>query len=119
MRCRSLPAIGAEWTLGLIELTAGRPAEAAERLLAIASSDHPHHNPLIAVEVMPDAVEAGVRAGRREQLFLSARTIDYRLHKVFTKLGIASRTELVRDGTPGQETGGLPGDSYRLRCSHE
>ena len=61
------PAIGAEWTLGLIDLAAGRPAEAAERLFAITSSGHPHHNPLIALEVMPDAVEAGVRAGRREQ----------------------------------------------------
>ena len=61
------PAIGAEWTLGLIELAAGRPAEAAERLLAITSPGHPHHNPLIALEVMPDAVEAGVRAGQREQ----------------------------------------------------
>ena len=60
------PAMGAEWTLGLIELAAGRSAEAAERLLAITSSDHPHHNPLIALEVMPDAVEAGVRAGVRE-----------------------------------------------------
>lgn len=61
------PAIGAEWTLGLIDLAAGRPAEAAERLLAITSADHPHHNPLIALEVMPDAVEAGVRASRPEQ----------------------------------------------------
>jgi DNA-binding CsgD family transcriptional regulator len=61
------PAIGAEWTLGLIDLAAGRPAEAAERLLAITSPDHPYHNPLIALEVMPDAVEAGVRAGQREQ----------------------------------------------------
>jgi DNA-binding CsgD family transcriptional regulator len=61
------PAIGAEWTLGLIDLAAGRPTEAAERLLAITSPGHPHHNPLIALEVMPDAVEAGVRAGQREQ----------------------------------------------------
>ena len=30
------------------------------------------------------------------ELFLSPRTIDYHLHKVFTKLGISSRTELVR-----------------------
>jgi len=61
------PAIGAEWTLGLLELAVGRPAEAAQRLLAITSPGHPHHNPLIALEVMPDAVEAAVRAGQRDQ----------------------------------------------------
>ncbi|MGN6172030.1 MAG: ATP-binding protein [Streptosporangiaceae bacterium] len=66
-RGSAFPAIGAEWTLGLIELTAGRTAEAADRLLAITSSDHPDHNPLIALEVMPDAVEAGVRVGLRQQ----------------------------------------------------
>ena len=30
------------------------------------------------------------------ELFLSPRTIDYHLHKVFTKLGISSRAELIR-----------------------
>ncbi len=34
------------------------------------------------------------------QLYLSPRTIDYHLHKVFIKLGLASRTELARIDLP-------------------
>ena len=34
------------------------------------------------------------------QLYLSPRTVEYHLYKVFTKLGIGSRTDLVRGGLP-------------------
>jgi DNA-binding CsgD family transcriptional regulator len=57
----------AEWTLGLIELTAGRPDAAADRLLTLTAFGHPDVNPMISLPAVPDAVEAGVRAGRPEE----------------------------------------------------
>ena len=70
------PAIMAEWTLGLIDLAAGRPAEAANRLFAVTSAGHPDRNPIIALEVMPDAIEAAARAGLHDQAAM--RLDDFR-----------------------------------------
>ena len=68
------PAIVIDWTLGLIDLAAGQPAEAAGRLLAITGPEYPGRNPVIALEAMPDAVEAGVRAGLDDQAAIRLET---------------------------------------------
>jgi DNA-binding CsgD family transcriptional regulator len=56
-----------EWTLGLLELTSGRADEAAGRLFALTAPGRAEISPAIAPEAMPDAVEAGVRAGRHAE----------------------------------------------------
>jgi DNA-binding CsgD family transcriptional regulator len=83
------PAVMAEWTLGLIDLAAGRPTEAANRLFAVTSSGHPDHNPVVALEAMPDAIEAAVRADLREQAVVRLDEFRGRVRAAPTQSGLA------------------------------
>jgi DNA-binding CsgD family transcriptional regulator len=78
-------------------------AERAEAELRATGETARKRDPFAAAELTPQELQiAGLVADgltNREiaaQLFLSPRTVDYHLRKVFTKLGIGSRTELVR-----------------------
>ena len=43
-----------------------------------------------------DGTRRGIQPGDRHQLFVSRKTIEYHLHKVFIKLGISTREHLDR-----------------------
>jgi DNA-binding CsgD family transcriptional regulator len=65
------------------------------------------------------------RAGRSNQeigseLFISTKTVEYHLHKAFTKLGINSRHELahVLAPTDGRASGGHDGFAHGSRSAH-
>jgi DNA-binding CsgD family transcriptional regulator len=58
----------AEWTLAFLDLTTGRPAEAADRLLALTMLERQDTNPLITLICIPDTIEAAVRCGRGDEL---------------------------------------------------
>jgi DNA-binding CsgD family transcriptional regulator len=57
----------AEWALGLLDLTLGRPDEATDRLLAVSSVERPESNALIGLWSVPDMIEAAARAGRLDE----------------------------------------------------
>jgi len=58
----------ADWRLGMLHLTEGRPDQAADHLLAVTAADNPESHPMIALRAIPDAVEAAVQAGRQSQI---------------------------------------------------
>jgi DNA-binding CsgD family transcriptional regulator len=58
--------------LGLVELTTGRPEQAADILVELATDEGPQTHPTVALSVVPDAIEAIVRAGRPLELVTDA-----------------------------------------------
>jgi DNA-binding CsgD family transcriptional regulator len=58
----------AEWSLGLLELTLGRPSEATDRLLLVSAGERPESNPLIALWSIPDQIEAAARSERLDEI---------------------------------------------------
>ena len=60
-------ATTAEYALGFLDLTMGRPEQAAERPLALTAPARPGFNPMIPPMVIPDAAETAMRAGRPQE----------------------------------------------------
>ncbi len=91
---------------GLFRSLSARPwAERAENELRATGETARKRDPSTLDQLTPQELQiaALVASGltNREiasQLFLSPRTVEYHLRKVFTKLGLASRTELIRRG---------------------
>jgi DNA-binding CsgD family transcriptional regulator len=92
------------------QVGAPRWEERAEAELRATGETARRRDPSTLDQLTPQELQiAGLVAGgmtNRQiaaQLYLSPRTIDYHLRKVFSKLGVGSRTELVRMGVPQQE----------------
>jgi len=80
-------------------------AERARGELRASGESARKRDPSTAAQLTPQELQIARLAseGRSNkeiaaQLFLSPRTIEYHLRKVFMKLGISSRSELIRDG---------------------
>ena len=57
----------AEFALGLLELTLGKPDEATDRLLGLSTVERPESNALIGLWSVPDLIEAAARSGRLDE----------------------------------------------------
>jgi DNA-binding NarL/FixJ family response regulator len=63
----------------------------------MADTDRPHHSALLTPQELQVAVSVAAGATNREaaaQLFLSPKTIEYHLARIFRKLQLTSRSDL-------------------------
>ena len=102
--------------LTVFDAIGARPwAERARRELRALGDEAPAPAPLAGLGTLtPQELQisrlVAAGASNREvaaQLFLSARTVEYHLYKVYKKLGIGSRTELARLVLTADATTGL------------
>src|SRR5204862_1824864 len=57
----------AQWALGVLELTLGRPSEATDRLMMVSDSERGESNSLTGLWSIPDLIEASARSGRLDE----------------------------------------------------
>ncbi|MER6691465.1 LuxR C-terminal-related transcriptional regulator [Streptomyces minutiscleroticus] len=95
----------ARWAVGRAELGAGRPAEAAERLLPVTAAGAPGFNPVVGFAALPDAVEAAVRSGRRDEAERLTRAFALRVGAAPTdaRRALLARCRALLDDRSAQE----------------
>ena len=93
---------------GFERLGAGAWAERARDELRASGETARKRSPSALDQLTPQEVqitrlvaEGATNKEVAARLFLSPRTIDYHLRKIFTKLGITSRAELIRSSVEG------------------
>jgi DNA-binding CsgD family transcriptional regulator len=96
----------AHWAVGLLFLGGGRWDEAAEQLKDVSSSAPGPGHPYVAVNVLPDLVEAAIRADRRDDAESAANRFLSFLREGSPEwfLALASRSRaLIADSAEGKE----------------
>ena len=95
-------------------LSAGAWAERARAELRASGESARKRSPRAIDELTPQELqitrlvaEGATNKEVAARLFLSPRTIDYHLRKVFSKLGISSRSELIRSSLEGDRRRGV------------
>ena len=99
------PPRGVSALAGFEEIRAEPWAERARTELRATGEKVRNRDPGTRRELTPQELQIATLVGEghsnkdvASQLFLSPRTVEYHLRKVFAKLGISSRAELIRDG---------------------